>query len=60
VGCKGLARIDMVVKGGKLPYFLEINTLPGLTDISDLPAEAEKAGISYDEMIFRILSDALV
>lgn len=59
-GCKGFARVDLVVKGAKQPYFLEINTLPGLTDISDLPAEAEAAGISYDELIFRILADALV
>ncbi|MCX6844092.1 MAG: D-alanine--D-alanine ligase [candidate division WOR-3 bacterium] len=60
MGCSGFSRIDLVVKQGKLPYFLEINTLPGLTDISDLPAEAEHAGIAYDEMIFRILSDALL
>ena len=59
VGCSGFSRIDLVVKQGKLPYFLEINTLPGLTDISDFPAEAEHAGVSYDEMIFRILADAL-
>lgn len=60
MGCKGFSRIDLMVKGAKQPFFLEINTLPGLTDISDLPAQAEKAGISYDEMIFRILADALV
>jgi D-alanine-D-alanine ligase len=60
MGCSGFSRIDLVVKQGKVPYFLEINTLPGLTDVSDLPAEAEHAGISYDEMIFRILSDALL
>ena len=59
MGCSGFSRIDLVVRQGKLPYFLEINTLPGLTDISDFPAEAEHAGISYDEMIFRILADAL-
>ena len=59
MGCSGFSRIDLVVRHGKLPYFLEINTLPGLTDISDFPAEAENAGISYDEMIFRILADAL-
>ncbi|MFO7651372.1 MAG: D-alanine--D-alanine ligase [bacterium] len=60
VGCKGFARIDLLVKAAKHPYFLEINTLPGLTDVSDLPAEAEAAGISYDELIFRILADALI
>ncbi len=59
MGCSGFSRVDLVVRQGKLPYFLEINTLPGLTDISDFPAEAEHAGISYDEMIFRILADAL-
>jgi D-alanine-D-alanine ligase len=59
MGCSGFSRVDLIVKQGKLPYFLEINTLPGLTDISDFPAEAEHAGISYDEMIFRILADAL-
>ncbi|MBN2464409.1 D-alanine--D-alanine ligase [candidate division WOR-3 bacterium] len=59
MGCSGFSRIDLVVKQGKLPYFLEINTLPGLTDISDFPAQAEHVGISYDEMIFRILADAL-
>jgi D-alanine-D-alanine ligase len=60
MGCSGFSRVDLVIKHGKLPHFLEINTLPGLTDISDFPAEAEHAGISYDEMIFRILSDALM
>jgi len=60
MGCSGFSRIDLVVRSDKQPYFLEINTLPGLTDISDFPAEAEHAGVSYDEMIFRILSDALL
>ncbi len=59
MGCSGFSRVDLMVRHGKQPYFLEINTLPGLTDISDFPAEAEHAGISYDEMIFRILADAL-
>ncbi len=58
-GCKGFSRVDLIVKDGHKPYFLEINTLPGLTDLSDLPRQAEHAGISYDELIFRILADAL-
>ncbi|MGQ9708693.1 MAG: D-alanine--D-alanine ligase [bacterium] len=60
LGCKGFSRLDLIVKDSRLPYFLEINTVPGLTDLSDLPAQAEHAGISYDELIFRILADALV
>ncbi|OYD15670.1 hypothetical protein CH330_05015 [candidate division WOR-3 bacterium JGI_Cruoil_03_51_56] len=59
IGCRGFSRVDLVIKNGRRPYFLEVNTLPGLTDISDLPAEAAAAGISYDELIFRILADAL-
>ncbi len=59
IGCRGFARLDLIVKDGKHPYFLEINTLPGLTDMSDLPAEAQAAGISYDELIFRILAQTL-
>lgn len=59
IGCRGFSRIDLVVQNHKQPFFLELNTLPGLTDISDLPAEAEAVGISYDELIFRILAQAL-
>ncbi len=60
LGCKGFSRLDLIIKDSRYPYFLEINTIPGLTDLSDLPAQAEHAGISYDELIFRILADALV
>jgi D-alanine-D-alanine ligase len=37
----------------------DVNTIPGLTELSDLPAEAEVAGISYDELILEILLSAL-
>lgn len=59
LGCRGFSRTDLIVQNGE-PYFLEVNTLPGLTELSDLPAQANHAGISYDELIFRILADALV
>lgn len=58
IGCKGFARLDLVVEERKYPYFLEINTLPGMTDLSDLPAEASAIGISYDEVVKRILKSA--
>jgi D-alanine-D-alanine ligase len=59
LGCRGFSRVDFIVEDGRKPSVLEINTLPGLTDISDLPAAASVAGISYDELVFRILADAL-
>ena len=39
---------------------MEINTLPGLTDLSDLPAQAGAAGISYDELVLEILNSAFI
>lgn len=41
------------------PVVLEINSIPGLTEISTLPASAERAGISYDEVVYKILSSAV-
>ncbi len=58
IGGKGFARVDAVVdKDGKV-YVLEINTIPGMTNLSDLPKEAEKMGISYDEVVEYILKSA--
>jgi D-alanine-D-alanine ligase len=57
VGCKGFARVDMIIRQNKI-YVLEINTIPGLTANSLLPKEARAAGISYPELLDRIISDA--
>jgi D-alanine-D-alanine ligase len=57
IGCRGFGRVDFMVAGGT-PYFTEINTLPGMTDLSDLPAQAAAAGISYNELVETILLTA--
>ena len=44
-----------MVKDDK-PYFLEINTNPGMTDTSDLPAQAKVCGIDYDNLVLMILN----
>lgn len=54
-GCDGVSRIDFMVKDDK-PYFLEINTNPGMTDTSDLPAQAKVMGIDYDHLVLMILN----
>ena len=41
-----------------IPYLLEINTSPGMTATSDLPAQAKAMGISYDELVQIILNSA--
>ncbi len=56
-GCRGLSRIDFMVMNDE-PYFLEINTSPGMTDTSDLPAQALAMGISYDNLVLMILNNA--
>jgi D-alanine-D-alanine ligase len=60
LGCHGWSRVDAIVDRAGTPYILEVNTLPGMTDLSDLPAEAKVAGMSYDEVVLTILSSAKI
>ena len=55
-GCSGVSRIDFVVTKD-IPYILEVNTSPGMTDTSDLPAQTASMGISYDELVELILKN---
>ena len=55
---RGFSRVDAVVDEKGEVYILEINTIPGMTDLSDLPKEAEKMGISYEEVAEYILRSA--
>ena len=54
-GCSGVSRVDFMVDG-EIPHFLEINTSPGMTDTSDLPAQALAIGIDYDTLVLLILN----
>jgi len=56
-GCRGLSRVDFLVYNN-IPYVLEINTNPGMTDTSDLPAQANEMGINYNELTDIILKTA--
>ncbi len=56
-GCKGVSRVDFLISKG-IPFVLEINTSPGMTDLSDLPAQSKAMGISYDELVLLILNTA--
>jgi D-alanine-D-alanine ligase len=59
LGCWGVSRVDMLVNADRGAYAIELNTLPGMTELSDLPAQAEEAGISYEELVLEILASAL-
>ena len=58
IGCRGYSRVDMMVDDNGVPWFVEVNTLPGMTELSDLPAQALAAGISYEELVETILLTA--
>ncbi len=60
IGCRGFSRVDFLVDAGGEPWFTEINTLPGMTDTSDLPAQAREVGIGYDELVETMLASALL
>lgn len=59
IDARHFGRVDFMLAENSQPYLLEVNTIPGLTDLSDLPAAAKVLGISYDELIVRIALMAL-
>jgi D-alanine-D-alanine ligase len=59
LGCAGYSRVDFIVDEQGLPYILEVNTLPGMTATSLLPEIARGAGISFPELVEKILRLAL-
>ena len=59
LGCSGFARIDLILAAAG-PQVLEANAIPGLTDTSLLPQAAEAAGMSFENLVERILELALV
>jgi D-alanine-D-alanine ligase len=58
LGCYGIVRVDFIVVENK-PYFLEINTVPGMTKESLVPKEAAAAGISLEELYSMVVEDLL-
>ncbi len=58
VGANGIARIDFMIDKNEHIYFLEINTLPGMTSHSLTPIAFKAVGVSYDELCLYILDEA--
>jgi len=59
IGCDTYARVDFKYRDGETPYCLEINTLPGMTPLSLVPKMAKAVGISFEELIDRIIKNTL-
>ncbi len=55
LGCKGLARIDVMQDENERFYLLELNTIPGMTGHSFVPIAANKSGIGFENLLLQIL-----
>ncbi|MDH2915929.1 MAG: D-alanine--D-alanine ligase [Gallionella sp.] len=60
LGCRGWGRVDLIIDKSGKPYFLEMNTLPGMTDHSLVPMGARQAGMSFEQLVLNILEEAHV
>jgi D-alanine-D-alanine ligase len=59
LGCAGMARVDIIVDEHSNPWVLEVNTVPGLTEVSLLPDAAKAAGVAFDELCQRLIDHAV-
>ncbi len=59
LGCAGVARVDFRLTPENRPYFLEANTVPGMTETSLVPMAARAHGISYEDLVERLIVSAV-
>jgi len=55
LGCKGVVRMDYIVRGDEV-FFLEINTVPGMTEMSLVPQQVRSAGMTIKEFLNKLLA----
>ncbi|MGC9318882.1 MAG: D-alanine--D-alanine ligase family protein, partial [Armatimonadota bacterium] len=60
LGCDGVSRVDMHIETDGTCWVHEINSVPGMTETSDLPHAAQAEGVSYDELVLQILESATI
>ncbi len=58
-GCSHYSRVDFRIDNNNNPFFLEINTLPGMTDTSLVPISASSIGISFSSLVKKIIDLSL-
>ncbi len=57
IGCSGCARVDLILQNN-VPYILEINTMPGMTETSLVPKAVKAAGMSFEELVKIMVNEA--
>ncbi len=55
---EGWGRVDFMLDENQSPWLIEVNTVPGMTDHSLVPMAAKQAGISFEELVLKILQGA--
>ena len=60
LGCRGWGRVDLMLDAAGKPWFIEVNTSPGMTDHSLVPMAARHAGLTFEDLVLRILELAHV
>ncbi len=56
--CRQFARVDFMVSEDNIPYVLEVNTIPGLTETSLFPDAARAVGIAFPDLVARLVNEA--
>jgi D-alanine-D-alanine ligase len=59
LGCRGVVRVDFRINEDGDPFVLEVNTVPGMTPTSLVPMAAKAKGVSYDQLVGRIVDMAV-
>jgi D-alanine-D-alanine ligase len=57
INCRGIVRIDYIISGDEL-YFLEVNTVPGMSENSIIPKQIREAGYTVAEVYKLVIEDA--
>ncbi|MFB3057610.1 MAG: D-alanine--D-alanine ligase, partial [Ignavibacteriaceae bacterium] len=57
--CEVYGRVDFRLNDENFPFCLEVNTLPGMTETSLVPKMAYAVGLSFEELIDRIIRNSL-
>ncbi|MEA2682686.1 MAG: D-alanine-D-alanine ligase [Chloroflexota bacterium] len=59
IGARGLSRVDMICDGDGAVWILEVNTLPGMTELSLFPDAARAAGLDFKALVNRLVREAV-
>lgn len=59
LGCRGLARVDFILDDSGQSWLLELNSIPGMTEVSLAPLSAKAAGVSFEQLLQMMVESAM-